>query len=258
MKQHQARKLIWINLQYFFSPCVDDIKRRKLNDALGIYAIMKEEKYLGLPLILGKSKNGFFNGIKDRIWKRVQGWKERLLSKAGREILIKSIVQAIPNYAMSCFQFPKFILNEIRSMIANFWSGQRKREKKMHWFDGISFVSPRIREGWAFGNFSVLTKPFWQSKVGELSKTLTLWWPKFLKPDIFQTAVSSKLRRRLIALFCGRVFSQLGMFLIRAVFGELGMDIKSRFGRIIGVMLICFRAKMSQPLLQGLRIRWIH
>jgi hypothetical protein len=35
------------------------------------------EKYLGLPVHLGKSKGEAFGYLKDRIWSRIQGWKEK-------------------------------------------------------------------------------------------------------------------------------------------------------------------------------------
>lgn len=48
-------------------------------------------KYLGLPVYLGNSKAKLFGYLKERVWKRIQGWKEKLISKAGKETLIKSI-----------------------------------------------------------------------------------------------------------------------------------------------------------------------
>jgi hypothetical protein len=54
------------------------------------------EKYLGMPSDVGQSRGGAFRYIKDRIWSRIQGWLEKLLSARGKDILIKSVVQAIP------------------------------------------------------------------------------------------------------------------------------------------------------------------
>ncbi|KAL0387735.1 UNVERIFIED_CONTAM: putative mitochondrial protein [Sesamum radiatum] len=63
----------------------------------------KMELYLGLPSKVARLKKELFSIIRDRIWKHITGWNEKLLSQAGKGVLIKSIVQAIPTYAMSCF-----------------------------------------------------------------------------------------------------------------------------------------------------------
>lgn len=72
-----------------------------------------------------------FQSIVDRVWKRVKGWKERYLSRAGREVLLKSIAQAIPTYAMQCFKLPEGILKKINSICRDFWWGQKGEERKL-------------------------------------------------------------------------------------------------------------------------------
>jgi hypothetical protein len=51
-----------------------------------------------MPSDVGNSINGAFKYLKDRVWKRVQGWIEMLLSAAGKEVLIKAVAQAVPTY----------------------------------------------------------------------------------------------------------------------------------------------------------------
>ena len=63
-------------------------------------------RYLGLPSLIGRSKRATFSYIKDTIWKRIQGWRNKLLSQAGKGVLIKSVAQAIPTYSMSVFRLP--------------------------------------------------------------------------------------------------------------------------------------------------------
>lgn len=77
-----------INLEkssVFFSPCVSDVKRERLMNELGIGVVMRGERYLGLPMILGLSKKDFFGSVVEKIGKRVNGWKElfcrRLIEK---------------------------------------------------------------------------------------------------------------------------------------------------------------------------------
>jgi len=81
----------------------------------------RSDKYLGLPVYMGRSKSKLFAYLKDRVLKRIQGWKEKLLSTAGKETLIKAVAQAIPAYAMSCFDLTKSLCDEISTMICRFW-----------------------------------------------------------------------------------------------------------------------------------------
>ena len=66
-----------------------------IQQLLGARVMLECEKYLGLPMPNGKSKVGTFKELQEKIAKRVMGWKEKYISKAGREILIKTVAQAI-------------------------------------------------------------------------------------------------------------------------------------------------------------------
>ena len=50
----------------------------------------------------------------------MQGWKENFLSQAGKKVLLKTMVQAIPTYTMSVFQLPKTLCKDINSVISKF------------------------------------------------------------------------------------------------------------------------------------------
>ena len=56
---------------------------------LGVPTIRQYEKCLGLPTLVSRAKKQRFIYLKERVWKKLQGWKEKLLSQAGREVLIK-------------------------------------------------------------------------------------------------------------------------------------------------------------------------
>ena len=65
------------------------------------------ETYLGLPMIGGKSKVDTFKCLQEKITKKVIGWKEKIISKARREIIIKMVAQTILTYTMGIFKIPK-------------------------------------------------------------------------------------------------------------------------------------------------------
>ena len=107
--------------------------RNHIKQALGVPEIKQYEKYLGLTSFVGKRKKASFNFIKEKVWRKLQGWKEKLLSQAGREVVIKAVVQAIPTYTMSCFKILVDLYFEIESLIMKFWWGQRGDHRKIHW-----------------------------------------------------------------------------------------------------------------------------
>ena len=55
------------------------------------------EKYLGLPMLVGKLRVKAFKGIRDRVWNRLNSWIAKFLKK---EIHLKAVVQAIPTYSI--------------------------------------------------------------------------------------------------------------------------------------------------------------
>jgi hypothetical protein len=71
-------------------------------------------------LLVGKSRIEAFVGIKNKIWEQINGWKEKFLSQAGKEVLLKAVIQAIPTYTMSVFQLPKQLCSDINSMMSKF------------------------------------------------------------------------------------------------------------------------------------------
>ena len=80
----------------FFSKSTKDDVKEEIKNVLGVNEIRSYERYLWLPSLVGRGKEASFNYIKERVWRKLQGWEEKLLSQAGREILIKAVVQTIP------------------------------------------------------------------------------------------------------------------------------------------------------------------
>uniref|UniRef100_A0A2N9H9Z1 Reverse transcriptase domain-containing protein n=2 Tax=Fagus sylvatica TaxID=28930 RepID=A0A2N9H9Z1_FAGSY len=142
----------------FFSPNTPHDTRTSITTLFGTSPTTHFEKYLGLPPVMGRSKKRAFNEIKDRVWRRLQGWKEKLLSQAGREVLIKAVIQAIPTYAMSCFKFPAGLCSDICSMANRFWWGQRQGERKIHWLSKHKLIKPKSEGGMGFRDIQLFNQ----------------------------------------------------------------------------------------------------
>ena len=135
----------------------------------------RHKKYLGLPSLIRKSKSQVFAEIKERAGKKLAGWKGKLLSIGGREILIKVVAQAVPTYTMSCFQLPKTLCDDLESMMRNFWWAKGTMSQNLHRLVGKRCVSPNCMVAWASGTSKPLTLPYSQSKGGGSSLIPLLW-----------------------------------------------------------------------------------
>lgn len=86
-------------------------------------------KYLGLPMVIGRSKNKAFIDVKNKVMAKVAGWNMRSLSQAGRTTLIKVVATAMPLYNMSTFLLPKGWCEENDRLLKDFWWGFPAQKK---------------------------------------------------------------------------------------------------------------------------------
>lgn len=90
-------------------------------------------KYLGIPSNWGVFKKDMFAWILGRVNAKLAGWKEDLISKGGKKILLKTVVQALPEYAISIFKVPIAICKSIEQKIARFWWQNNCTKSGIRW-----------------------------------------------------------------------------------------------------------------------------
>ncbi|XP_041001694.1 uncharacterized protein LOC121247405 [Juglans microcarpa x Juglans regia] len=164
-----------------FSSNTNNEVREEIFREAGSVICDRYEEYLGLSAVVGRSKYNALRSIKEKVWHKLQNWKNGFLSKEGKEVLIKAVLQAIPTYSMSVFQLPQRLCHEIEALFAKFWWAHQKNGKRVHWWRWDRLGQCKGRGGLGFRmledfNKALLAKQGWrllkepESLVGRIFK----------------------------------------------------------------------------------------
>lgn len=115
----------------------------------------------------------------------MQGWKEKLLSRAGKEVLLKAVIQAIPTYLMRVYKFPISLIQEIHSMMARFWWGSSDSKRKIHWKSWEGLCQPKCLAGMGFRDLGVFNDALLGKKILRLMSNENSILSRVLKAKYF-------------------------------------------------------------------------
>jgi hypothetical protein len=176
--------------------------------------------------MVGRSKKDTFAYVKDRIWKRINGWRSRPLSRAGKEVMIKSVLQAIPAYIMNIYLLPDTLIVEIERMINAFWWGEVIIIEVFDGLPGINWRVRRRKEVWDLETSKVLIWRWLRNKDGILCTSPLPWLREFTKRGIFLVTLYLILTLVIILVLLGGAFGGQDKCWPMGVGGKLGMVVK--------------------------------
>nr|POE55248.1 putative ribonuclease h protein [Quercus suber] len=151
----------------YFSNNVTRRRKRNMCKKMGISVTNDLGRYLGFPF-LHQGKNGnAFNFVVKKIQGKLARWNTKLLSRAGRLVLVKAAVTPIADYCMQCHALPIKGCNAIDKTIRDFLWGSMEKKRKLHvinWqtvtlrkeLGGLGLFQMRYR------NLALLAKLYWR------------------------------------------------------------------------------------------------
>lgn len=108
--------------------CSSHIQRSKkdhLSSFSNIRIVEDLGYYLGFPIVEGRVSKNTYKFVAEKIQKRMASWKKRLLNKAGKVCLAKSVTSSIPIYPMQTHFLPRSVCNQIDSLTRQFIWGKK-------------------------------------------------------------------------------------------------------------------------------------
>ncbi|XP_030498076.2 uncharacterized protein LOC115713736 [Cannabis sativa] len=136
-------------LSVFFSTNVPNATRDRLCGILRMRLADEQSTYLGLPCVMGRNKDAILGFLKDKMQKRIQSWEGRFLSTVGREVLLKTVAQALPSFVMSVFLLPLKTCSHLESLMSKYWWSSSSR-KGVSWFSWRKLCKTKNSGGMGF------------------------------------------------------------------------------------------------------------
>ncbi|GAA0160828.1 hypothetical protein LIER_17291 [Lithospermum erythrorhizon] len=127
------------------------------------------------------------------MFKKMEKWYAKKLSKAGKEVLIKVIAQAIPCYAMQCFKLPSTMGQEMENMMAKFFWGSSNSKNATHWVNWDKLTMSKQEGGLGFRNLekfnlALLAKQAWRIAGDHESLLARIYKSKYFPDSNFWDA----------------------------------------------------------------------
>lgn len=122
-----GQKVSLMKSQMFVSNDVNCDLVDRMSAIAGVPITKDLGRYLGVPSIHNRLTESTFAGVLDRIKDRLEGWRAKHLSLAGRHVMAQSVLSTIPYYAMQTARLPRSLCDNIDKRIRHFiWGGMEK------------------------------------------------------------------------------------------------------------------------------------
>jgi hypothetical protein len=126
--------------------------------------------------------------LRSRLVHKLTNWNVNFLSQAGKEVLLKAVVQAIPTYCMGVFQLPITLCKDLNALMQNFWWSHMLKTSRIHWMSWERMGRSKAEGGLGFRdlvlfNLALLAKQGWH--IIQNPKSLT---SRILKAKYYPTS----------------------------------------------------------------------
>jgi len=137
-------------------------------------------KYLGVSLHFTNLRREDIQLVVDKLIKRITGWKGKLLSSAGKLVILKSCLASIPIYLLSVIKFPKWAIENINSQMANFLWNDQEGNHKYHLSNFKSLAQKKEFGGWGTTYLSCLNMSLLASWINRYQLSDNVIWKKII------------------------------------------------------------------------------
>ena len=145
--------------------------------------------YLGIPIFKASPRVSHWLPLLDRLKNKIQAWGAKWLNRAGKVILMNSVLASLPIFQCSVLLAPKTITNKISELLRRFlWEGGRNNDKKLHLVSWDKVLKPKMEGGLQIRDVSTQNlamggKILWNMISGKKTWSKQILKKKYFKGD---------------------------------------------------------------------------
>ena len=138
-------------------------------------------KYLGCSIFMGRPQSDHFQPLITKALAKLDNWKAKCFSKAGRVVLIQSNLESLPSHTMQCFKLPSQISDKLDQINRDFFWKNASTSKGLPLIAWNKICRPKKLGGLGLRQTAAVNKAF-------LAK---LAWKLLTQPDNFWVQLMS-------------------------------------------------------------------
>ncbi|MFS7970880.1 hypothetical protein Hanom_Chr09g00826111 [Helianthus anomalus] len=136
-------------------------------------------KFLGLTIGANMKRVKNWKPVIDKFNSKLSAWKANCLSFAGRMVLAKVVMGALPNYYFSMYLAPKKVVNTLDAIRRDFIWGRKAGKHKTRWIAWDKMTRIKHKGGFGLGDL----------RSANLAFMIKWWWKYKAKPEELWTKV---------------------------------------------------------------------
>lgn len=153
-----SQKINLAKSSLLFSAKTSISQKTQYGNMLGMETVERMDNYLGLPLYVGKNKTNAFRFLVDRLANKIKGGSKRLLSRGGKEVFSKAVLQSL-TYPFSVFMLPRGIIDSLEDKAYRLWWESKKQGRGWAMFGWDTECMPKGMRGLGFKDMRLFNIP---------------------------------------------------------------------------------------------------
>ena len=131
----------------FFSKKVLGHEAKEIAQAIGMSSTADLGRYLGAPSIHGRVNTSLYPNLLDRVQTKLDSWKMKFLSLAGRHALVQSVITSIPLFQMQTALLPRGLCEALDTKSRGFLWGDTMEGRKTHLINWETVTKEKSKGG---------------------------------------------------------------------------------------------------------------